>query len=128
MKKTIFNYLLHKNEVSFLYDSICTEEGLKLMKTHHYTSVPVINTEGKYIGSVSEGDFLWNLLESDPDSFLKQPISSIVRDDYLEACSINTSTEKLFQLLLDQNYVPIVDDRNVFIGIVTRKTILSSLI
>lgn len=99
------------------------------MKKHRYTSVPVIKEDGTYVGSVSEGDFLWTFLDCENrEEQLKKPISSIIRKDYINACSVNTSSEELFNLLLDQNYVPIVDDRNVFIGIVTRKTILSSLI
>lgn len=34
---------------------------------------------------------------------------------------------ELFNRSLEQNYVPVVDDRNIFIGIVTRKTIISYL-
>ena len=32
--------------------------------------------------------------------------------------------EEVFDKLKDQNFVPVVDDRNVFVGIVTRRAIL----
>lgn len=129
MKDTIFSYLLYKKSVAFLYGNMSIEESLIFMKEHHYTSVPVIKPSGEYIGSVSEGDFLWSLLETtNKAEFFNRSISSIIRKDYLKACTIDTSTDILIQLLLDQNYVPIVDDRNIFIGIVTRKSVLSSLI
>ena len=41
--------------------------------------------------------------------------------------SINASMEDLIQTAMNQNFVPVVDDKKVFIGIVTRKDVLAYL-
>lgn len=37
---------------------------------------------------------------------------------------ISESMENLFEKITNQNFVPVVDDKGVFIGIVTRKDVL----
>jgi CBS domain-containing protein len=96
------------------------------MKQHAFTSMPGINKSGEYVGSISEGDFLWHILVSDKPTTQTQ-LSKLIRKDYIPACTIDVSLEDLFQQSLKQNYVPIVDDRNIFIGIVTRQAILAYL-
>ena len=43
---------------------------------------------------------------------------------YNEAVKISESMENLFEKITNQNFVPVVDDNGIFIGIVTRKDIL----
>lgn len=38
--------------------------------------------------------------------------------------SINASMEDLIQTAMNQNFVPVIDDKKIFIGIVTRKDII----
>ena len=55
------------------------------------------------------------------------PITSIQRRRDNEAVKIDESMEDLFGKVMNQNFVPVVDDKRVFIGIVTRKDILAYL-
>ena len=55
------------------------------------------------------------------------PITSIQRHRDNEAVKIDESMEDLFGKVMNQNFVPVVDDKRVFIGIVTRKDILAYL-
>ena len=48
-----------KNDTAFLYDDFTLRQGLEKMKHHGYTAIPVIDREGKYVTTISEGDFLW---------------------------------------------------------------------
>ena len=41
-----------------------------------------------------------------------------------EPVKISESMENLFEKITNQNFVPVVDDKGVFIGIVTRKDVL----
>lgn len=130
MQENVFFFLQTKNKVKYLYDNISVKEGLALMKKHKYTAMPIINKEGYYIGTISEGDFLWYLLDH-PDlhmSDLEQmEINTLIRNDFTPAVQIGIPTEELFKQSLKQNFVPVVDDRNIFIGIVTRQSIISYL-
>ena len=61
-------FLLPKNRVAYLYDDYTFRQGLEKMRHHGYTAIPVISRDGKYVGTVSEGDFLWRLLSDEQDS------------------------------------------------------------
>ena len=52
---------------------------------------------------------------------------SIERRRDNQAVKIYESMENLFDKVMNQNFVPVVDDKKVFIGIVTRKDVLAYL-
>ena len=60
-------FLLPKGRVAYLYDDYTFRQGLEKMRHHGYTAIPVISRNGQYIGTVSEGDFLWRLLSEEDD-------------------------------------------------------------
>lgn len=79
---------------------------------------------------VTEGDLLWFLKDRNfPDLKLLEdmPITSIERRRDNQAVKIDESMENLFDKVMNQNFVPVVDDKRVFIGIVTRKDVLAYL-
>ena len=84
------------------------------------------------MGTVSEGDFLWRLLPDEgtpcPCS-LKELERLHVRDILRENPSvrITASVDELLDTIVRQNFVPVVDDLNSFIGIVTRQDIIRCL-
>jgi len=88
----------------------------------------MIDNDGKYAGTLSEGDLL-RYIKNDCDFDITKgediTIQQIERYRSYKALDINSSIEELIDLSMDQNFIPIVDDRSVFIGIVKRKTILS---
>ena len=64
----VITLLTPKAQVAYLYDDFTIRQGLEKLRIHGYTAIPVLNREGIYIGSVSEGDFLWSLLDNDDNS------------------------------------------------------------
>ena len=60
-------FLLPKSRVAYLYDDYTFRQGLEKMRYHGYTAIPVITRTGQYVGTVSEGDFLWRML-SEPSA------------------------------------------------------------
>ncbi len=125
MNQNVFFFLKNKSDVDFLYGNSTIRQGLEEMKRHAFSSTPVIDNNGYYLGSISQGDFLWYLYKNEDNKQLDvDTVSSIIRKDYIKAVRIDTTLQDLLQQSLNQNYIPIIDDRNIFIGIVTRKTIL----
>ena len=100
------------------------------MRKHKYTAMPIINKEGVYVGTLTEGDFLWYLLDhpSIPKEDLEQmEIRELIRGDFTPPVQIDVPVDQLFAQSLKQNFVPVVDDRQIFIGIVTRQSIIQYL-
>lgn len=131
MQENVFFFLKTKNDVKFLYDNINIKDGLELMRKHKYTAMPIINKEGYYIGVISEGDFLWYLVDhpnTTSEEIEHMEIRELVRKDFTQPVKMDVSIPDLFEQSLKQNFVPVVDDRNIFIGIVTRQSIIQYLI
>lgn len=100
---------------------------MEKMEHHRYTAVPVINRNGEYVDIVTEGDILWALKDHcsfDLRAAEQTPLSEVSRHSFKTPIGINSNMEDLMSLAINQNFVPIIDDTNVFIGIVTRKDIL----
>lgn len=124
--------LIPKHKVAFLYDNNTMRQGLEKLRHHGRSAVPVINRKGQYVGTVSEGDFLWRLLpdESTPCPCSVKELERLhVRDILRENPSvrITASVDELLDTIVRQNFVPVVDDLNSFIGIVTRQDIIRCL-
>lgn len=123
----VISLLKSKNTVSYLYAENTLRQGLEKMKAHGYSAIPVITNGGDYVGCISEGDFLWYLLnhrEGDIQTLGHLPIRDILRPAWNPAVTIEVQMEELMDRIINQNFVPVVDDRNKFIGIITRRDII----
>lgn len=124
-------YLLPKNEVAYIEKEDTVSYALRFIHKNGFQAVPVIDKEGRYVGTITEGDFLWNLIEDyhmDMETMRKVRVESLRKKWDYKAVSIDANIAELDQYIMNQNFVPVVDGRNVFIGIVTRKQIIKELI
>ena len=124
-------YLLHpKKEVSYLYEDYSFRQGLEKMRRRGFSAMPVISRDGRYIGVVTEGDFLWHLLDGEslrvsPERNLETlNVRDILPANRLEPVRISVSMEELLLFAQNQNFIPVLDDTDRFIGIVTRKDLI----
>lgn len=123
----ILFFLTPKETVAYVEEDDTLRQVLEKMEHHGYTAIPLLAKNGRYIGTITEGDLLWFLKDRNfPDLKLleEMPITSIERRRDNQAVCIRASMEDLFDKVTNQNFVPVVDDKQVFIGIVTRKDLL----
>jgi CBS-domain-containing membrane protein len=123
----IGSFLLPKDEVTFIKSSVSMREAMELLEHHQYTAIPIIDGEGKYIGTLSEGDLFWKLKNTPGlnfDNMHEVSAMEIKKRIHNECVSINAHMEDMLALAADQNFVPVVDDDQVFIGIIRRKDII----
>ena len=131
MKDNILLLLTPIAFLAYLTDDMTIRQALEKMKVHGYTVLPVIGeTSGKYIGSISVSDLL-NFITAKETISLKdleqKNITSIIREDFMPPMKVSASLENLVNLITYQNYVPIIDDRHILMGIVTRKSVINYL-
>ncbi|MGL4796574.1 MAG: CBS domain-containing protein [Paraclostridium sp.] len=123
----ILFFLTPKSEVAYIYDDYTMRQTLEKMEYHRYSSIPIINKKGEYVGTITEGDLLWTL-KNDFNLDLKSVedicISSINRKMDNKPVSINANIEDLISKSMNQNFVPVIDDQNIFIGIIKRRDII----
>ncbi|MFZ7102633.1 MAG: CBS domain-containing protein [Peptococcaceae bacterium] len=127
MSKNISFFLVPKQEVVYLATGSTMRQALEKMEYHRYSAVPLIDEGGKYVGTLTEGDLLWKMKNTPGLSFEnthKIYICDIPQRVQNTPVRINAKMEDLIELAITQNFVPVVDDHDVFIGIVRRREII----
>ena len=94
----ILFFLTPKAMCAYIESDDTLRQAMERMEHSGYAALPVLDKSGKYCGVVTEGDLLWTLKR--------------------------LCVEDLISVAADQNFVPVVDDKGDFIGIVTRSRIL----
>lgn len=120
-------FLLPKQEVVWLTMDATLRQTLERMEHHRYTAVPILDDKGGYAGTLTEGDLLWYMKNNPQVSFdqtNKVKLSEVQMRLTNRAVQIDANMEDLVSLAKVQNFVPVVDDMNRFIGIVRRSDII----
>lgn len=123
----IFSILIPKVSITYLNANDTLDKAVEFMMNSTYTAIPVINDQGEYVGIVSEGDFLKTVMEYGRDNLQFMTISQIVRMDEKDVVLNTVGKADIMERILDRNFLSVVDDRNCFIGIITRRSILMYL-
>lgn len=137
-------FFLHpKADVAYLYDDFTIRQALEKMSHHSYSAIPVLSRDGKYVGTISEGDLLWYIVRGEnkerqeenvhASTLLQVNIEDLERVRISEldisparnpAVLITDSIEELLLRAMNQNFIPVTDDRGQFNGIVTRRDVI----
>ena len=126
-RSNILFFLTPKDEVAYIYEDSSLGETMDKMEIFRYTSIPVLRRSGEYLGTITEGDLLWALKNKymfDYEKAKGAEIAQLPRHADNLAVTIDTDVEDLIAKALDQNFVPVEDDRGMFIGIVTRRQVI----
>jgi CBS-domain-containing membrane protein len=124
----IRSFLYPKHEVSYLMTSSTMKDALDKLEASHYTAIPILDDNGLYFGTLSEGDLLWKLKATPGlsfDTMHEIPVSSIKKRMKVECVAVNADLDDMLALAADQNFVPVVDANRVFLGIIRRKDIIA---
>ena len=108
----ILFFLTPKSEVTYIYDNDTLGETLDKMEYNKYTEVPIIVKE-QYDLSLNEAEDV--------------PIMDVKRKRDNEPVEADANIEDLISKILNQNFVPVIDDSDCFIGIITRKDVIQYL-
>lgn len=120
-------FLKPKSEVAYIYNYSTLRQAMETMEYHKYASIPMLNRAGEYVGTITEGDILWGIKDYKNLNLQKSEkiiISDFPRKADYDAVSADSDMEDLIKKAMNQNFVPVVDDQNKFIGIITRRSII----
>lgn len=126
----IAKIMIPKISAAYLLENNTVRQGLEKFSRYGYTAVPVLDENGVYAGTVTEGDFLRHIMKiksvemKDHESYL---IKDIIRKDFCPSLLIAAEQKDVIVAVSNQNFVPIVDGRGIFCGIITRKGVIESL-
>ena len=102
-------------------------QAIGRMESARYAALPILNRKGEYCGTLTEGDVLWALknkcnLDLQQAKHLK--IMDIAHRKDNVPVRVNTDMQELVERARTQNFVPVVDDKDAFIGIIPRSVIV----
>ena len=110
----ILFFLKPKSETAYVYDHGTLRQVLETMEYHKYASIPMLNKDGEYVGTITEGDLLWGIKRY-TDLNLKEAENIFIKDfprkaDYVPV-SVDSDMEDLLRKAMNQNFVPVIDDQ-----------------
>ena len=123
----ILFFLKPKAMCAYLYDDFTLRQALEKMESAGFAALPILNKRGEYRGTLTEGDLLWaikNMCYMDIRQAEAHRIMEISRRKDNVPVRVTTSMQDLVEQASTQNFVPVVDDKDTFIGIVTRGEIV----
>ena len=128
-KTNVLLLLTPKGSLACLDDSMNVRQAYEKMKAHGYMAVPLISKDGEYLGTITEGDILHCLVNHHCliGDLCDIGITEILRKNYTPAVKVDADLSTILEVIMGQNFVPVVDDRNILMGIVTRKAVLREL-
>ena len=127
----IMRFVVPKSLVEFVTLDSTVRQALEKMRYHRYAAIPVIDGEGKYVGTLRNDDLFGYFLENgsfDSRVFERVGIDTILDRSYAAPVYHNASMNELIEKVKEHNFVPVVDDRGCFIGIILRRDILNYLL
>lgn len=122
MTPKVFTVLLHENNT--------VRQGYKIMREKGYTAIPVLDSDERYAGAVTEGDFLRFLMDNEQESCEVRDntkIGEIIRRNFCRPIHIDADEDAVINAIIQQNFVPVVDSQEALCGIVTRRKLIEYL-
>ena len=125
----ILLFLTPKQEVTLLYEDYTIGQALRSIENGGHPAVPVIRRTGEYMGTITVGDLLWYMRNTDLTfaEAERLPLSNVPHSRDNRPLLASMDLTHLLENSMVQNFAPVVDDRGMFIGIITRKRVLSHL-
>lgn len=123
----ILFFLTPKAMCSYVDADATLRQAMERMENSGFTALPILDKDGSYCGVITEGDLLWalkRLCVMDIRQTEEHNINEVPRRRTIHPIKVTTRVEDLLSVAAEQNFVPVVDDKNDFIGLVTRSRIM----
>ena len=126
----IFSLMVPKSLVVCVDADSTVRQALEKMKFHRYVAVPVVDSDGVYVGTLRNDDVFKYFHESgsfDYKSAERDKVVSILDTAYAKPLYHNATFDEMIEGVSEHNFVSVVDDRGCFIGMILRRDVLNFL-
>ena len=127
----IMRFVVPKSLVEYVSADSSVRQAVEKMRYHRYVAIPVIDAEGKYVGTLRNDDVLSYFLEKgsfDTRDAERHGVEGLLDSNYSPPVYHDASMDELIERVKEHNFVPVVDDRDCFVGIILRRDILNYLL
>ena len=123
----ILFFLTPKALCVYIQDDCTVRQALEKMEHAGYAALTILSKDGEYRGTLTEGDLLWalkNMCYMDMRQAESRRIMEIARKHDHIPVRVTATMQDLVHRASAQNFVPVVDDKDTFIGLVTRRAVM----
>lgn len=123
------NLLVPADNVATLTDTNNLEHALLVLTNIGFSRIPVLNKEQQLVGLISLSTVVAEMFDTEefnPDRLTHMTVGDVM-DTETKAIELPYDMERILHLLVDVNFIPVMDHNQIFMGIVTRKEILKSV-
>jgi predicted transcriptional regulator len=124
---SIVGLMKPKNTVTYILKDVSIGMALDVFKKSGFATIPVVDSDDVYVGTVSEGDLLRYICYNGMANVNEDTVESIVNVKRNPAVSDIADSSAIVQGILSQNFLSMVDEAGHFIGIITRKDVIKFL-
>ena len=131
MGVNILRFVIPKSLVEYVTDDSSVRQALEKMLYHRYSAMPVIDSDGKFIGTLRSDDIFKHFMKSgsfDKLAAENMPVTEIMEKGSSRPLYHNSTVSDLIEEVKEHNFVPVVDDRGCFIGLILRRDVLNFLL
>lgn len=126
----IMRFVIPKSLVEYVTVDNTIRQAFEKMRFHRYVAIPVIDGEGRYVGTLRNDDIFAYFLNKgsfDTHHAERDIVAEIIDKKYSLPVYHDASMEELIEKVSEHNFVAAVDDRGCFVGIILRRDILNFL-
>lgn len=126
----ILRFLVPKSSVEYISGAATVRQAYEKMRYHSYVAIPVLDDDGIYLGTLRKDDiynYFFSKGKIDFRTAEKDGIQTLLDREYSTPLYHTSSIEDMMEKVMEHNFVPVVDDRGCFIGIVLRRDVLDFL-
>ena len=126
----ILRLMIPKSSVEYILNTNTVRQALEKMRYHHYVAIPILKSTGEYVGTIRNDDIFRYFVDNetfDERAAEGDSVMKIVDKNYCKPLLHSASFDELFEMVKEHNYVPVVDDRGCFIGLILRRDVLDFL-
>lgn len=122
------HYLTPMANLAIFIDTHNTDHAMLLLANNGFSRVPVITKDKHYVGTISASDIVRYQADNqiDDTTFAQMDISLMV-NTRIPVVLPTASLTELMHKLVDASFLPVVTHEGLFLGIVTRKSVLKSI-
>lgn len=122
--------LVPKRDVIYLPVDSSIRQAFETLRVHSHAVIPVLDEAGHYVSTISTCqvlNFVYNQKVPSLQELEDYPISLVLEEDANPPFRIDLNFSDLLDRLQEANFVAVIDDRDLFMGIITRKSLMSYL-
>ncbi|HEK9989995.1 TPA: CBS domain-containing protein [Streptococcus equi subsp. zooepidemicus] len=122
------SYLIPAEELAIFINTHNADHVMLLLVSNGFSRVPVITKEKQYVGTISISDMMtYQAKRQLTDWEMTQTNIGDMVNTKIETINVTSSLTEIMHKLVDFPFLPVVNDDNRFIGIITRKSILKAV-